>query len=179
MVRSRIPCRLWDHCIELACLVQSPMALDLYKLQGQVPVMIMMGQTADISFICLFKWYNWIYYNDSNLKFPDQKVVLGRYLGHIEPEAGSVFTGKILTATGEVIRHNTFRHLTDAEIASSDNQKERDKFDERIGNRCGVPFKEPEMGPSLGVSVTTPDYEVYDDDKTEIDDVVGTAGYGP
>jgi hypothetical protein len=39
------------------------------------------------------------------------------------------------------------------------------------------------LGPSLGVSVTTPDYEVYDNDKTEpmllpeIDNIVGTAGY--
>jgi preprotein translocase subunit Sss1 len=185
MVRSRSPRRLWDHCIELACLVRSHMALDLYKLQGQVPETIMMGQTADISFICSFKWYDWIYYNDSNVQFPDQKVVLGRYLGPTEPEVGSVLTGKILTATGEVIRRNTFRHLTDAEIASSDNRKERDKFDETVGNRCGVPFKEPELGPSLGVSVTTPDYEVYDDGETEpmslpeIDDIVGTSGYDP
>jgi hypothetical protein len=120
----------------------------------------MMGQTADISFICLFKWYNWIYYNDSNVQFPDQKVVLGRYLGPTESEVGSVLTGKILTATGEVIRCDTFTHLTDAEIASSDNQKERDKFNETVVNRWGVPFKEPELGPSLGISVTT-----YDDAK--------------
>jgi hypothetical protein len=167
MVRLRSQRRLWEHCIELACLVQSHMALDLYNLQGQVPQTIMIGQTADISFICLFKWYDWTYYNDSNAQFPDQKVVLGRYLGPTEPEVGSVLTGKILTATGEVIPRNMFRHLTDAEIVSSDNQKERDKFNETVGNRCGVLFKEPLLGPSLGVLVTTPDYELYDNDKTE------------
>jgi hypothetical protein len=132
-----------------------------------------------------YLWYNWIYYNDSNVQFPDQKVVLGRYLGPTESEVDSVITGNILASTGEVIRCNTFRHLTAAEIASSDNHKERDKFDETVGNRCGVPFKQPELGPSFGVSVTTPDYEVYDNDETEpivlpeIDDIVGTAGYNP
>jgi hypothetical protein len=119
------------------------MALDLYKLQGQVPERIMIGQTADNAFICLFEWYNWIYYNDSNVQFPDQKVVLGRYVGHTEPQVGSVLTGKILTTTGEVFCCNAFRHLTDAEMASGDNQKERDKFNETVGNCCGVLFKEP------------------------------------
>jgi hypothetical protein len=52
MVRSKSPRRLWDHTIELASLVRSHMALDLLKLNGQVPETIMMGQTADISFIC-------------------------------------------------------------------------------------------------------------------------------
>jgi hypothetical protein len=31
----------------------------------------------------------------------------------------------------------------------------------------GTPFEEPELSPSLGVSVTTPEYEVYDDDETK------------
>jgi hypothetical protein len=114
------------------------------------------------------------------VQFPDQKVVLDRYLRPTDSEVGSVLTGKILTATGEVIHCNTFRHLTDAEIASSDNQKERDKFDETVDNRCGVTFKEPELSPSLSGSVTTPDYELYDNDNTkqislpEIDDIIGT-----
>jgi hypothetical protein len=102
------------------------MALDIYKLQGQVPEMIMMGQTADILFICSCRWYSWIYYNDTNVLFPDPKVVIGRYLGPTELEVSSVLTAKILTATGEVIRRNMIRNLTELELNSEENRKERD-----------------------------------------------------
>ena len=60
-MRSKSPRRLWDHAVELASVVRSHLALDLYKLDGQVPETKMLGQTADISFICLFAWYDWIY----------------------------------------------------------------------------------------------------------------------
>jgi Reverse transcriptase (RNA-dependent DNA polymerase) len=181
LVKSKSPRRLWDHCIELASLVRSHMALDMYKLQGQVPETVMMGQTADISFLCQFKWYEWIYYNDTAVQFPDQKVILGRYLGPTEPEVGSVLTAKILTKSGEIIRRNTLRSLTEQEVNCDDNRKERDSFDEKVGQRLGEPFKEPELESSFDVSVTTPEYEVYDDDEEtkpnalpEIDKLVGS-----
>ena len=108
-----------------------------------MPETIMMGETADISFICQFKWYEWIYYNDTTVQFPDQKVILGRYLGPTEPEVGSVLTAKILTSSGEIIRRNTLRSLTDQEINCDDNRKERNSFDEKVSKRLGEPFKEP------------------------------------
>jgi hypothetical protein len=116
------------------------------------------------------------------VQFPDPKVVLGRYLGPTEPEIGSVIIKKILTMSGEILRLNTIQHLTDEEKNSEENRKERD---ETVGRSCGVPFEETDLGPSLGVSVTTPEYEVSDDDETkaisspEIDDVVGTSEYDP
>jgi hypothetical protein len=60
MIKSQSPRRLWDHCIELASVVQSHMAHDMYKLQGEVPETIMMGQTSEICFIWEFEWYSLI-----------------------------------------------------------------------------------------------------------------------
>jgi hypothetical protein len=54
MVQTRSPRRLWDHWIELSCLIRSHTAHDLYKLQGQVTETVMMGQTADISLSASF-----------------------------------------------------------------------------------------------------------------------------
>jgi hypothetical protein len=65
-----------------------------------MPETIMPGQTADILFICNFAWYDWVYYNEQNAAFPNSKTTLGRYLGPTDPEAGSVFTAKILTYEG-------------------------------------------------------------------------------
>jgi hypothetical protein len=72
-VKSQSPCKLWDHAIELASIVRPHLALDMYKLNGQIPETIMLGQTADISFICSFAWYNWVYYNKQNAAFPALK----------------------------------------------------------------------------------------------------------
>jgi hypothetical protein len=72
----------------------------MYKLNGEVPKTIMMGQTADISFICEFRWYEWVYFNEAQAQFPDDKVFLGNYLGPTDPEVGSVLTAKILKQNG-------------------------------------------------------------------------------
>jgi hypothetical protein len=147
----------------------------------------MMGQTADISFICEHEWYSWVYFNDKDrAQFPDQKVVLGRYLGPTEPEVGSVLTAKILTASGEVVRRNSLRRLTHEELSSDENRKERDTFDEAVSHRLGEQFKEEsELTTSFGISVITPEYEVYDDDENkqeavpDIDEIVGQNEYDP
>jgi hypothetical protein len=152
MVKSKSLCHLWVHCTELAPSVQSHMALDLYKLQGQVRETCMMGQTSAISFIFSFRWYSWIYYNDTNVQLPNQKVVLGRYLGPTKPELGSVLTAKILSATGEVICR------TELEL----NLEQKGESLVRRGGRSpsGHTIEEPELSPSLAVSVTNPEYEV-------------------
>jgi hypothetical protein len=62
-IKSQSPRRVWDRAIELASIVRSHLALDMYKIKGQVPETIMLSQTADIAFICSFAWYNWVYYN--------------------------------------------------------------------------------------------------------------------
>ena len=96
-----------------------------------------MGQTADISFICEFSWYSWVYYNETNVQFPDVKVCLGRYLGPTEPEVGSVLTAKILKPNGKVIQRKRFRHLTRQEFDSDETRKERETFDASVATELG------------------------------------------
>ena len=62
---SHAPAKLWDHCLELECYIRSHTALDNYKLQGQVPKMILSGQTSNISPFVEIPWYGWVYYCDS------------------------------------------------------------------------------------------------------------------
>jgi hypothetical protein len=42
---------------------------------GQVPETLITGETADISRICQFGWYDWVMYHDP-AKFPDNKLTL-------------------------------------------------------------------------------------------------------
>jgi Zinc knuckle len=101
-------------------------------LNRQVPDTIMLGQTADISFICSFAWYDWVYYNEQTASFPEPKMTLGRYLGPTDPEAVSVLTAKILTMNGDVIRRNTFRHLEQKEIDSAECKAAQKQFEEKV-----------------------------------------------
>ena len=185
MVRTRSPRRLWDHCLELASLVRSHTAHAMYKLDGEVPETIMMGQTADISFICEFGWYDWVYYNEAQAQFPDDKVCLGKYIGPTDPEVGSVLTAKILKPNGEVIRRNTFRHLTQEELDTDENKRERHLFHLSVSKRLGEPVPHDELEQQFGISAVTPEYDAYEDDEAkptvipDVEEFVGTSDYDP
>ena len=62
-------------------LICSHTAHTAYELQGEVPETIMTGQTADISNICEYDWYEWIMFRDNKASYPHEKQTLGRYLG--------------------------------------------------------------------------------------------------
>jgi hypothetical protein len=165
MVSTKSPRRLWDDCIELASLIRSNTAHDLYQLNNQVPDTLMFGQTADISHLCEFKWYSWVLFNDSRTHFPDDKVVLGRYLGPTDPEAGSVMTAKILKANGEVVRRNTYRHIRQEEFESEEYKLLRADFDKTVAQRLGDAMNEDDVK-KRDISAFTPEYEPYEDDET-------------
>jgi hypothetical protein len=102
-VKSQSPRQLWDHAIKVASIVGYHLAFEMYKLIGQVPETIMLGQTAEISFISSFAWYNWVYYNGQNAAFTTSKMTSGTYLCPTDPEEGSVSSAKILAFEGNVI----------------------------------------------------------------------------
>ena len=80
MISTGSPKPLWDHCLELEALVRSCTCNDIYMTAGQVPETIMTGSTADISHIAEFGWYDWVMYRDNVPSYPDDKLILGRYL---------------------------------------------------------------------------------------------------
>jgi len=86
---------------------------------GHVPETIMTGSTADISHIAEFGWNDWVMYRDNIPSYPDDKLVLGRYLGPPATDIGSALAAKILQPTGQFVCRSTLRHLTDEELQSS------------------------------------------------------------
>ena len=118
MISTGSPKPLWDHCLELEALVRSCTCNDIYMTAGQVPETIMTVTTAEISHIAEFGWYDWVMYRDNIPSYPDDKLVLGRYLGPAT-DIGSALTAKILQPTGQFVCRSTLRHLTDKELQSS------------------------------------------------------------
>ena len=68
--RAKSPKKLWDHALELESYIYSNTATAHPELDGQVPEMIMSGQTADISPFAALGWYQWIKYYDMVDRIP-------------------------------------------------------------------------------------------------------------
>ena len=81
MIRKGSPKPLWDHCLELEALIRSKTSHNIYELMGEVPETRMTGQTADISNICEYEWYDWVMFHDSPATYPEDPMTLGRWLG--------------------------------------------------------------------------------------------------
>jgi hypothetical protein len=96
----------------------------------------MTGNTADISNIAEFGWYNWGMFCNNKPSYPDDKLILGGYLGPAI-DTGSALTAKILKPNGVFISRSTMQHLTDEEIDSSVHKDMRPKFDESIEHHLG------------------------------------------
>jgi hypothetical protein len=136
MLRTGSPKPLWDHSLKLEALVHSCTRNDIYMTVGQVPETIMTSDTAGISHIAEFAWFDWVMFRDNVPAYPDNKLTLGQYLGPAT-DTGSALTTKILKANGQFDCRTTVRPLNDDKLQSSVNQKERQDFDQSILTHLG------------------------------------------
>ena len=136
MIRTGSPKCLWDHCIELQAYIRSCTSNGIYMTAGQTPETIMSGSTADISNICEFAWFDWVMFRDNIPTYPDDKLILGRYLGPAT-DVGSAMTMKILKRNGQVVYRSTVRHLSNDEISDDVHTKSRHDFDLAIAESHG------------------------------------------
>jgi ABC-type antimicrobial peptide transport system permease subunit len=130
---------------------------------GQMPETIMTGDTADMSQICQFGWYDWVMYYD-NATLPDNRALLGRYLGPAI-DVGSMLTAKILKPNGQYVCRLTLRHLDNNERNSEVHKSKQLEFDQAIDKKLGpkakpIDFDEQDL---------TPEHIHYDKDADSID----------
>ena len=71
----------WDYCDERRALITNMTAKNMFQLRGQTPHFATFGEEGDISNICQFGWFEWVYFQDTMGKFPLTLNVLGHYLG--------------------------------------------------------------------------------------------------
>ena len=158
MIATGTPKRLWDDCLEYRAYVRSNTALNIFDLDGQVPETVMTGQQADISPWCDFQWYQWVKYYDERAAFPEDKQVLGKYLGP-SPGVGTFMTTKILTKDGSYFHTLTFRPLNSDEIENE--KEERLAFLAQVEQRLGDKSKSEDFDDDLALDQY--DLEPYDD----------------
>eukprot|EP00804_Cyclotella_cryptica_P009101 CCRYP_003177-RA/>CCRYP_003177-RA protein AED:0.23 eAED:0.23 QI:0/0/0/1/1/1/2/0/629 len=161
MIKSGSPKRLWDDCLVLESYIQSNTAHDIFMLSGEVPETIMSGETSDISQFCEFEWYERVKFRDDAIQFPDDSLVLERYLGP-SIDVGPALTAKILKQNGEVVHRSTYRGLTPEEIANPIEQAAMKNFDETIQAKLG-PKTSIDDFKDLGID-ESPILDKYEDD---------------
>ena len=81
---------------------------------------------ADISNICKFGWYEFVYYRDKGI-FPENKEKLGRVLGPLKNE-GNEMAQAVLTSKGTIIPRQTLCKLRLEEIHSESEKHKRELF---------------------------------------------------
>ena len=141
LLQSRAPKCLWDDCLELEDYIRSNTAHKIYKLNGEVPKTVMSGETSDISQFCQLKWLEWVIFWDEIASFPDDVLILGRYLGP-SVDVDPAITPKILTENGQVFHRSTYRPLTPGKLLDKDGPDAWDQFMARVHEKvdsCVLP----------------------------------------
>ena len=60
------PLVLWDYAAERRADIISLTARDLFQLLGSNPYTATFGEERDISNLCQFGWYEWVYFYESH-----------------------------------------------------------------------------------------------------------------
>ena len=99
MIRTGSPKKLWDHSLEQQALVRPNTYNGAHILNGETPRTFMREETADISRLYKFDWFEWTIFHDSPVQYHEEFVTLGYYLGP-SPGVGSYMIHNILKTNG-------------------------------------------------------------------------------
>ena len=163
------PLVLWDYCVERRALILNATAKNLYQLQGSNAHTVTFGEEMDISNICQFGWYEWVYYREVSAKYPYQQECLGRCLGPARNE-GNEMAQWVLKYNGKIVPRRSVRRLTPGEMALSNETEVRKRlqFDANIQTKLGDGYSLPPKNSSDTRHFFSDDcYEPYEDDEED------------
>ncbi len=165
MRETNSPLVLWDYCLERRVLIFQVTAKKLFQLNGTNPHTATFGTEADISHLCQFGWYEWVYYRDQSASFPYPKECLGRCLGPAKNE-GNAMAQWILNENGRVVVRRSVRRLTPHELSPSNESEvaKREAFTSSIRAHLGDSMSAP-VNPLSDDPCDDWDLDLYEDDE--------------
>ena len=165
MRETNSPLVLWDYCLERRVLIFQVTAKKLFQLNGTNPHTATFGTEADISHLCQFGWYEWVYYRDQSASFPYPKECLGRCLGPAKNE-GNAMAQWILNENGRVVVRRSIRRLTPHELSPSNESEvaKREAFTSSIRAHLGDSMSAP-VNPLSDDPCDDWDLDLYEDDE--------------
>jgi hypothetical protein len=135
--RTGCPARLWDFAVQYVSETRALTALDAPALRGRTPYEVITGRTPDISEYIDFSFYDWLWYFDSEIQFPEQKRKLGRWLG-VSHRVGQAMCYWVLPESGKPISRSTVQPLTSDERGTEEYRQQMAAFDRAIKERLEV-----------------------------------------
>ena len=75
--------------MERRAMIHNLVPRPLFQSNGQTPYAATFGESGDISNLCAFSYYEWVYYRDHD-SFPENKERLGRVLGLLRNEGNEM-----------------------------------------------------------------------------------------
>ena len=138
------PLPFWDYCLERRVWIYNLMARDHIKIRGTTPHTVTTGEEGDMSNLCQYKWYDWCYYREHTVKFPQTKKSLG--VCCILQEARVMRWPSVLKTNGNVVLRCSLQPLQLSEIHSPSEVRKCETFDHLIKRRWGTlinPLEEP------------------------------------
>ena len=161
MRETNSPLWLWCYCAKRRSSIFTLTAKNLYQLQGTNPYTATLGEIGDISALCQFAWYEWVYFRQGKAPFPYLREELGRCLGLCRND-GNEMCQAILQANGQIVPRRSLRRLTHHELAPS-NEVESQKraiFDDKIRQQFGDSMG---LGPDESALLPTGEKDARDD----------------
>ena len=146
--RARSPKRLWDYCGEWVAAIRWLTAHDLPGLGDRVPTEMVDGHTPDISVYVQFDWYQYIWYYDPSVQFPDDAKQLGRWLG-VAHDVGNPMCFWVLPPSCKVVARSTVQALLPDEMADPEVQAKIAQLDAAIREKIGDTIPDNEVNPDL------------------------------
>ena len=173
--KTRSPKRLWCYCGELVTAIRR---LTAQKESGRSPEEQVTGDTPDISAYAMFGWYELVWYLDPSKDFPNEKKMLGRWLG-VSESSIDVMAYYILTKTGKVIVRKSIWAVNSDESGTDAYKSDLADLTEAIKQKIGDSIPDDELDPDL-----IPDFPGFpeglfeDEDEPNVDIAEGeTAAY--
>ena len=105
--------------------IRSCTAKNAFELKGEGPRTVMKGETANITQLCEFGCYHWVYFRDNAIIYPEDKWVLERWLGPII-DIGPALCANIVKENGSCVHRSSYRHLTEDKMNSPEEIRRED-----------------------------------------------------
>ncbi len=103
---AKSPNRLWDYCSEWVTAIRRLTAHDIPSLHNRVPCEAVGSNTPDIAEYAQFDWYQYVWYHNPAVQFPEDPKKFGRWIG-VAHDVGSSMTFCILPASCRVLARLT------------------------------------------------------------------------
>ena len=123
-------------------------AHDISGLGDRVPTEIVEGNTPDISECIQFDWYQYVWYFDPAVQFPEDAKRIGQWLG-VAHDVGRPMCFWVLLRSCRVVARSIVQALTEDDLADPAMRVQIAELDAAICNTIGDTVQDNDMNPEL------------------------------